>query len=66
MAKHHHDHGKSDSVPGKGAPVPKEHWERQYQPRPERDTNGIIGAQFDPMLAKRRTKTYVKVNEQDH
>ena len=54
------NHEKSSGLP------PKQHWERQYHPRPEKDTNHIIGAQFEPMLAKRRTKTYVPVNEEDH
>jgi len=66
MAKHHHDHGNSDSVPGKGSPTSKEHWEKQYQPREKKDTNRIIGAQFDPMRSKDRTKTYMPVNEEDH
>lgn len=66
MAKHHHDHGKSDSVPGKGSPIPKEHWEKQYQPRASKDTDKIIGAQWNPMLSKDRTKTYVPVNDEDH
>lgn len=66
MAKHHDDHGKSASVPGKGSPTPKEHWEKHYSPRPTKDTEHVLGVQFDPMLAKRRMKTYIKVNDEDH
>lgn len=66
MAKNHDDHGKSASVPGKGKPVPGEHWERMYHSSPRKDTDKIIGAQYEPMQAKKRTKTYVPVNEEDH
>jgi hypothetical protein len=66
MAKHHDNHGKDASVPGKGAPVPKEHWEKLYSPRAVKDTDHIIGAQYEPMQSKKRTKTYVPVNPEDH
>jgi len=66
MAKHHHDHGKSDSVPGKGSPTPKEHWEKQYQPRATKDYDKVAGFEWNPRLSKDRTKTYVPVNEEDH
>ncbi len=68
MAKHHHDHGKTDSVPAKGnkMAIPGEHWERQYQPREAKDMDKVAGSEWNPKLSKNRTKTYVPVNPEDH
>lgn len=66
MAKHHHDHGNGASVPGKGAPVPGEHWEKLYQPRAAKETDKVAGTEWNPKLSKDRTKTYVPVNDEDH
>lgn len=62
--KHHHPHGKDDSVPGKGPSVPGKHWEVQYKYDPKAP-NTPAGA-FMPKCAKDRPQPYPKVNETDH
>ena len=67
--KVHHDyHGMTDSVPGKGSKraIPGEHWEKHYSMSAVRDTNHLAGTEWNPKLAKTRTCTHTKVNDEDH
>ena len=65
--RHHDNHGSTASVPGKGSPVPKEHWERRYSTNePSKNMKATEGSDFAPKCAKDRKTTYVKVNETDH
>jgi hypothetical protein len=47
-------------------PIPKEHWERPYRPRVNKDSKTTRGEEFNPKLASKRMVTYEKVNETDH
>jgi hypothetical protein len=68
MAKHHDNHGKSASVPGKGnASIDRgSHWEKHYKMSDVRDTNHIAGTEWNPKVANTRTTTHTKVNGEDH
>ena len=63
--RHHNDHGKHASVPGKGPPVPGEAWEMHYDVTQKQETNTHANA-FLPKCAYIRPQPYVKVNETDH
>lgn len=41
------------------------HWEMTYSPSVRKDKKGEVGASFNPMPAKERTKTYKPINDQD-
>ena len=63
----HHDHGRDASVPGKGAPIPAEHWEMSYSTNePSKNMYDTEGSDFAPKRSNERKTTYVKVNREDH
>ena len=64
--KHHDFHGNDASVPGKGKPVPGEHWEKSYSMILKEDTRTQAGKEWNPKLAKDRPRTHTNVNEEDH
>jgi hypothetical protein len=66
--RHHDDHGKSDSVPGKGSgmAIPGGHWEKHYKMSDVRDTKEVAGCEWNPKVANTRTCTHTKVNREDH
>ena len=67
--KHHDDHGKDASVPGKGNKnaVPNEHWERHYSlSEPSENMKLVHGSDFCPKESDLRKTTYLKVNKEDH
>lgn len=67
--KHHDWHGNDASRPGsdKKPPVPREHWEVQYDgTSPSENMILVQGAAFNPKRSNVRKTTYIKVNEADH
>lgn len=66
--KHHDYHGDSASVPAKGdaRAIPGEHWEKRYSSNFVHDEKGLAGSDWNPKLAKNRTCTHTKVNDEDH
>lgn len=65
--KHHDKHGIDASVPGKGCPIPKEHWEVHYNTNePSHNMYYTEGSDFNPKRSSERKTTYTKVNKEDH
>lgn len=65
--KKHDDHGPYASVPGKGVPVPAEHWERHYSlSEPSKTMKVTGGADFNAKCPEDRKTTHLKVNKTDH
>lgn len=67
--KHHDNHGKTDSVPGKGSgrAIPGEHWERMYDATDaSRNMRLTEGSDFNPKCPSERKTTHIKVNKEDH
>lgn len=65
----HDNHGKDDSVPGKGygCAVPQEHWERKYDATDaSKNMHYVEGDDFNPKCSQDRKTTYIKVNREDH
>ena len=66
---HHDDHGKHDSVPGKGNKNVSsgEHWEMKYNvTAPSRNMIDVEGSDFNPKVSTLRKTTHLKVNREDH
>lgn len=68
MKKHHDFHGNTDSVPARGneRAVPNKHWEKNFPVNFTKDAKGLAGSDWNPKLSKHRTKTYIKINDEDH
>lgn len=43
----------------------QEHWEIRHDSTVRKETDKCQGAAFSPMPSKKRTKTYVPINDQD-
>jgi len=51
---------------GNGPAVPNEHWERHYNPTPNKDSASVRGFEFNPMRSDHRMTTYLKTNKTDN